>query len=394
MIPVLYDRLESDYLSAGVGVLSECTRCEVTEEVNGTYELEFDYPSTGEFYERLLDVGGQVCVTHDHNGDVQPFDIYRYSAPVDGIVTFYGSHISYRLSNLIKQRQATTFSSPSAFFTTLAYAPLTLISVPGSFTFTDYTGYDAGSFKIPPVYNVREALLNREELEEYPNGSFLSVWDGEFVFDKSDVKFYKQRGQDRGVQIIHGKNIAGIIRDKDSGGIVSEIVPIWTDENGNTTIYSSVRSSNFDVYSLPWTTINGDYMYAKKGDMFYFRAPDIRGAVYDLSDKFDTEPTETEATNAARSYMSKNSTWRATDNIEIDFIDLYAADEYADVKQIEKLSVGDRALVSFPDLGIQAPGVEVMSGTFDVLGERFTTMELSSIRTTLAKLIMDSVRGE
>lgn len=391
MIPVLYDRLESNFATAGIGVLSECTRCEVTEEVNGTYELELDYPSTGEFYDRLLNIGGVVCVTHDHNGDVQPFDIYRYTAPVDGIVTFYCSHISYRLANAIKHPNTVTFSSPSALFSVLADNTSTLVEAIGTFTFTDNSGYTSGTFTTPTVYNIREAILDREQGDRFVSGSFLGVWSGEFVFDKTSVEFYKQRGQDRGVQIIHGKNISGIERDRDSGGIVSEVVPIWTNsETGVTTVYNPVISPNFDVYGLPWTTHTDEFMYGS--DILYFRVADIRGAVYDISEQFETQPTATQAAQAARDYMSKNSTWRANDNIEIQFVDLYDSPEYADVREIEKFSIGDRVTVSFPELGVYAKGVEVMTGTYDALGERFTKMQLSTIRTTLAQLIIDTVR--
>ena len=392
MIPVLYDRLESNFTSAGYGVLSDCTRCEVTEEVNGTYELEFDYPSSGEFYERLLSIGGVVCVTHDHNGDVQPFDIYRYTATADGMVTFYCSHISYRLANAVKAPATKVFSSPSSLFTVLADNTSTVIEAIGSFSFTDYSGYSTGQFTTPGAYNVREALLNREDLDLYPDGSFLGVWDGEFVFDKTSVKFYKQRGQNKGVYILQGKNIKGIDRDKDYGGIISEVVPVWVDpDTGVMTVYSAATSPNFDVFSLPWTTHNDEIMYGD--DIIFFRVPDIRGAVYDISDLFESQPTATEARNAALDYMSKNSTWRAVDNIEIDFVDLYDSPEYEDVKEIEKFGVGDRVTVSFPALGVFAKGVEVMSATYDSLNERFISMQLSTIRTTLAQLIMDEVRN-
>lgn len=392
MIPVLYDRLESNFTSAGFGVLSDCIRCEVTEEVNGTYELEFDYPATGEFYDRLLSIGGVVCVTHDHNGDVQPFDIYRYTAAEDGIVTFYCSHISYRLANAVKAPTPLVYTSPASLFTEIQNNGSTLIEAIGTFTFTDYTGYSTGQFTVPAAFNVREALLNREDLDLYPDGSFLGVWSGEFVFDKTSVKFYKQRGQDRGVYVMQGKNISGIERDRDSGGIISAVVPVWVDpDTGVATVFAPVQSPNFDVYALPWTSHTDEIMYGD--DILFFRVPDIRGAVYDLSEQFETLPSASAAASAAKDYMSKNSTWRAVDNIEISFVDLYDSPEYEDIKALEKFDVGDRVTVSFPSLGVYAKGVEVMSGTFDVLNERFIEMQLSTIRTTLAQLILSEARS-
>lgn len=392
MIPVLYDRLESNFASAGYGVLSDCIRCEVTEEVNGTYELELDYPASGEFFDRLLTIGGVVCVTHDHNGDVQPFDIYRYNATEEGIVTFYGSHISYRLANAVKAPASLVYTSPAELFTELESNASTLIEAIGTFSFTDYTNYSGEQFTTPAAFNVREALLNREDLDNYPDGSFLGVFSGEFVFDKTAVKFYEQRGQDRGVYVLQGKNIEGIERDRDAGGIISEVVPVWVDpDTGVMTVYSAVRSDNFDVYALPWTSHTDEIMYGE--DIIFFRVPDIRGAVYDISDQFDTQPSASQAVKAARKYMSGNSTWRAIDNIDISFVDLYGSPEYEDIKALEKIDVGDRVTVSFPSLGVYSRGVEVMSGTYDVLNERFIGMQLSTIKTTLAQLIMNEMRS-
>ena len=86
--------------------------------------------------------------------------------------------------------------------------------------------------------------------------------------------------------------------------------------------------------------------------------------------------------------MSKNSTWRPNDNITVQFADLYASPDYENIKALEKCAVGDLVSVYYADLGIVAEGVEIMSGTYDVLAEQFISMELNTIRTTLAQLII------
>lgn len=101
MIPILYDHYEKSFTSQGIGRLDECLSCQVTEQINGEYECTFEYPVTGKWFLQMVNYGGIIAAEHDHNGDLQPFDIYRYEAPIDGVVTFYAHHISYRLSNLI-----------------------------------------------------------------------------------------------------------------------------------------------------------------------------------------------------------------------------------------------------------------------------------------------------
>ena len=50
MIPVLYKANATNFASFGIGVLKDCTSCEVTEERNGAFECEFKYPINGPLY--------------------------------------------------------------------------------------------------------------------------------------------------------------------------------------------------------------------------------------------------------------------------------------------------------------------------------------------------------
>jgi phage-related protein len=110
MIPILYYGNETRFTSNGIGRLTEIISCEVTEERNGIYEVEFTYPAEGRFYNLLVSMAeayavgarnsqGIIACIHDDKHDIQPFDIYGYSAPIDGIATFYAHHISYRLEH-------------------------------------------------------------------------------------------------------------------------------------------------------------------------------------------------------------------------------------------------------------------------------------------------------
>lgn len=44
MKPRIYKPSETDFSNNGLGILSDCSRCEVYEVANGKYELELEYP--------------------------------------------------------------------------------------------------------------------------------------------------------------------------------------------------------------------------------------------------------------------------------------------------------------------------------------------------------------
>ena len=100
MIPILYDKTETSFTTNGLCRLPSCKSCIVTEERNGIYECEFEYPVTGENF-ALISKGKIIGCTHDEQGDIQPFDIYAKSEPINGVVTFYAHHLSYRLNELV-----------------------------------------------------------------------------------------------------------------------------------------------------------------------------------------------------------------------------------------------------------------------------------------------------
>ena len=97
MIPILYDTNETSFTSNGLGRLRDCIECKVTEERNGVYEADFQYPVTGANFDRIK-VGRIIGLTHNESEDIQPFDIVSYEKPINGIVTFHCTHISYRQS--------------------------------------------------------------------------------------------------------------------------------------------------------------------------------------------------------------------------------------------------------------------------------------------------------
>lgn len=408
MIPILFDYYNTNLQSTGLGALADCTRCEVTEEINGIFECEFDYPENGPFYDQLINFGGVVgCVLR--SAGLQLFDIYRYSAPISGVVTFYASHVSYRLNYAIAEGPS-GWGTPAQVFDFISapvqtfYASLGVQFAPdGPFTFTDYSGYtnadfDWAVFELGEFASFREILMGRgEKTENMPDGSVLQIWPGEYVFDNFDVKFYKNRGSNKGFQIRYGKNMASVTRDRDTGSIVSVVFPYYEDPDYSY-LAPPVYSPYVNTRAAMWEA-NSETMFSDNGEIFYFNAADIRATAINFADTIEIADTDTEAqvqaklTTAAKNYMSKNSTWRAVDNIEIDFIDLYGSPEYEDIKALEECDLGDFVAVYHPALGIVSENVEVMSTTYDVLSERYTKMELNTIRTTLAQTIIDYIGG-
>ena len=99
MIPILYDSNEMSFTSNGLGRLRDTISCRCTEERNGIFECDFEYPVNGQNYDRIL-LGRTIAAKYDDSEDIQPFDIVSNTEPINGIVKYHAVHISYRQSKL------------------------------------------------------------------------------------------------------------------------------------------------------------------------------------------------------------------------------------------------------------------------------------------------------
>ena len=100
MIPILYDQDVVDYTTNGIGRLVDAISCTVTEERNGSYELEMEYPIYGQHFDDLA-LSRVIAAKPSKLRDLQGFRIYKISRPINGQVTVSARHVSYQLSYII-----------------------------------------------------------------------------------------------------------------------------------------------------------------------------------------------------------------------------------------------------------------------------------------------------
>ena len=87
----------SDIATNGVGILSDAISCVITEELNGEFELEMEYPITGIHYSELI-MRRLICAKPNPTDNPQLFRIYDISKPINGVVTINAHHISYDMT--------------------------------------------------------------------------------------------------------------------------------------------------------------------------------------------------------------------------------------------------------------------------------------------------------
>lgn len=381
MIPILYDKAETVFASNGKGRLVDCISCSVTEERNGIYEAEFEYPVSGKLFNELITNGGTIGVIHDDNHDIQPFDIYGSSAEINGVVTFYAHHISYRLNNVILSPY--TAENVSDAVAGISTHCLTL----NAFSFSTDKDVTA-KFSVKHPSSVRSILFGKE-------GSLVDVYGtADFKFDKFDVQMLRHRGADTGVTVRYGKNMIGLESTNDESETFNAVVPYWTDGENYVNVSEIVQ---------PTTPIMP-----------------LKVAALDLSDKFQEKPTTANLKEKAKKILDDDKPWLPDTNIKVDFVALWQMPESfidpsaniqdafrivqdgdddllepirsntyvsandlivlsaADITNLEKVGLCDTVSIYWTDLGIVSQKAKVIRVVFDVLAERFTEIEVGT----------------
>lgn len=347
MIPILYNNTETEFDSNGLGRLRDCIECKVTEERNGIYEVEFQYPVDGANYDKIQ-LGRIIAVEHDYTNDVQPFDIVSCSKPINGVVTFRAVHISYRQGSIVAR--GSSISSLSDAFTMLRSG------VPSNpFTYeTDITStaYMASADGLP--HTVRSMLGGME-------GSILDTYGGEYEWDKFRVILHASRGRARNLTIRYGVNLVDYTEDTDYSESYNAVVPFWSGED--TAVIG-------DMVSVNTATYNG------RTDC----------VPLDLTDKFESQPTKAQVESMATSLLNSKQPYLAHQNITVNFIRLQDTDEYAQYASLFDCALCDTVRVVFPRYGMDGR-FKIVKTVYNVLTERWDEIELGELQTTLAEAL-------
>ena len=347
MIPIIYESNETGFDFNGLGRLRDCITCKVSEERNGIYECDFSYPMTGANFD-LIQVGRIIGVTHDDTDDIQPFDIVSYTKPINGIVEFHCTHVSYRQSYF-------TTVQPGANTLDEAFDILKNQTIPSNRLFTyindmgSRTGYVGALNGVPRT--VRSVLGGVE-------GSILDTFGGEYEWDKWKVILHSARGTLRPFSVRYGVNMVDYKEDFDIQGTYMRAIPYWKGTDDEV------------VYGL---------------------AVDAGGATItnrqecvplDISDKFENKPTADAVRSMGQTVINSLKPYIPIQNIHIEFVRLQDLG-YPELSQLMKCGLCDTINVIFPEYDSSGQ-FKIVKTVWDVLSDRYESMELGDLSVTLA----------
>lgn len=340
MIPILYSPTTTSFTTGGIGKLVDAGSCIVTEERNGSYELEMTYPITGHLYDEIKQ-RSIIFAKPSPAQSEQPFRVYRITKPLNKVVTIYAAHISYDLSGI----PVKNFTSQSVQAALTALTTSSVISNPFTF-WSDKT--NSGVMEIKTPTPCRTILSN-----------ILDIYGGEYEFDKYTVKLHSLRGFDNGVSIKYGKNLTDLEQDENCSNVYTGVLPYWT---GNDTTVSG------SVVNAP-----GTYDFT-------------RILPVDFTSDFEEQPSTAQLDNAATNYISDNNIGIPEVNLTVSFVHLNQTEEYKNLGIFERVELGDTIKVEFAAMGVSSTA-RCVKTVYNTLLERYDNVELGEVKKGLADTI-------
>lgn len=337
--PILYSPTETAFVNNGLGALSDCISCFVTEERNGAFEMVMEYPVSGIHYKDIVQ-RSIIKVKPNPTDPAQPFRVYRITRPIHGVVTIYSAHISYDLSGV-----------PVSPF--IAYNLASAISqmLDNSIAQNDFTMTTDKSVVADMIVNKPtsyRALMGGIE------GSILDVYGGEYHYNGFEIQLLNSRGSLTGVSLRYGKNITSLEQDENCASCYTAVYPYWYSEDDGLVTGT--------IIACP-----GSYDYTNILSL-------------DCSDEIQVKPTADELDAFATAYISANDIGIPSVSLTVG----YAQDSVF----CESVALCDTITIEFPALNVFAYA-KVCKTTYNALTGVFDSVELGNMRTSIAKTIAD-----
>lgn len=400
--------------SNGIGTLNDALSCRITEELNGMYELEMDYPVTGKHYADIA-LGCYIYAMPSQDANYQPFEIYQISRPIGGIITVYAWHYSYKLSSIPVIPTFTGVLKPRdpEYLFTFFEAGVPEIDGESMNNFTFWSDIsDTQEFQVSEPESLRSCL-----------GRMQETYGGEFEWDGTTIKLWSHRGLDRGVTINYGKNLVDIKQEESIANTINGIAPYWLGQKDKKTVLVTVDDGIIlyqvapneedpgyedSVYYLALQVIAGEWgngqarvdaltaaghnyeevqsmvnkicygqvrLWMRTGNSYPRVVP------YDMTQFFEEKPTKSQLYEKAVILVQKLRIGIPEVHLDISFVPVSRTREYQGLEVLQSVYLGDTVHVYFEKLGVTAES-KVIKTVYNCITDLYDSVELGDSRAT------------
>ena len=353
MIPRLFENTETTFDTFGICPLIDAVSCFVTEERNGEYVLDLEYPRDGRWADELAVDRIILAQPNDKATQTEPFRIVDIDFNLLGNIAVHAQHISYQLNHIIIGRNTNYTRYPSKFWEKENEAR---ISASNPFTFSTDISDDAGTvyqYGCDKPTPLRTLLGGSEK-------SMLDLYGGEFEWNRYIVKLWASRGADNGVKIAYTKNLTGLDYNIDLSNIYTGVIAYFDD------------GTNYNCSDIETTANSYGFNRIKIVD-----ATNLG--------RWNGSTPSTQALNEYAAELAAAAPGPSV-SVDVEFVPLWQTEEYKDFYALEHVSLCDTVTVLYPPLDLSIIA-KVVKYVYNVLADRYDSITISSVKPTLADTV-------
>lgn len=356
----IFDQNERRFGHGGLGTLMP-SKCEVSEELNGSYTLSLEHPRDewGK-YQRIIRQAIIECPTP------RGYDLFRIYAVDDndpGKITAKAEHITYdAMDNMIsgcKVSNVTGVSAVSSMVGKLNYESFIQLS-------SDVKA--KGSAEWNYINPIKALMDNGDE-------SFTAIFGGEAYRYRNTLTMRERIGLDNAFIIRHRKNISTAKMSVDDSKVVTRLIMTGLDSEGKDITISPVDSDKINNYPHP------KIEYKKCSDIKVgAKDPDTEKVLYK-----DKTAVKTALKNKALSMYADDAVDVATYTLTVNLVAIEDTAEYNDYKALLLIGLGDTGYCILRDGS--AVLLRMTKYTYDALTCRYKSVTLGDAKDTIVDYI-------
>lgn len=350
---VLYKDDTTSFSNLGLGVLKDLrSDALITEELNGSLILEFEYIKKGHLSDSLVEGNLIKC----NNQIFRIKNINKSLSNSESIKILAQQYFQFDMSkNFLADVAPTKLNGTNALKWIVDKAETKTNFVIGG----DCTTVSSARYVRK---NVSDAIYSTDN-------SLLTRFGGELEFNLNNVYLKNKRGSDKGFSIRYRKNLKGLEFNLDFSTVATKICPQGSNELLLDDLY--VSSPKINNYYQP-----------------FFKKVEFN----DIG--VDEETTEEQAKT-----LLKNAALELFDagidvpeiSIKVDFVELSKCIEYKEYQNLETCSLGDTIKVIIPEFSINTSVRVVKTIYNDNLG-RLTYLELGTVAKNIVSSNASSIK--
>ena len=298
-------------------------------------------------------------------------------------VSVSAEHVSYDLNGILIdrvkiERQAPVYALAwieNAFMMDYEGMIATNMTDTGDVTYTGEISGKSGMY----------ALLD-------PDKGVVSTFDAKFTRDNWDLFVMEKTNENRGFRLVYGNNIQGISWKKDSTKLITRVVPVAKDENGDD-LYLDLDGARWvdseDIEEYPRIRMERIKVEGQVG----------KDDGSETDTVWTTEALRAEMEKKAQSRFDVDKVDRMIHEITVDFTMLGDTEEYSWPRNLQNVLLYDQVLAIDERIGLSVT-VTVQELEYDIIHKRITALKLTNVEAYNVKnvsgfnVVNNSITGE